>query len=171
MGVKRIPAYVARKVAAFDDERGAVFRGGEEFVDRQSVAVCRRGGVCGGAAGLQPFEGWPAVEGEKHAPGFGLIGLCADEQRVVYNARLDRGMIFGQIGCLEGREPHVSAHEKVTVLHRIEKAAEYLLRTDNKIYAVAEQVGYRDLDYFINRFISIKGCTPTSYRKKNRNHA
>lgn len=54
--------------------------------------------------------------------------------------------------------------------YRIEKAAEYLLRTDDKIYAVAEQVGYRDLDYFINRFISVKGCTPTSYRKKFRNH-
>ena len=54
--------------------------------------------------------------------------------------------------------------------YRIEKAAEYLLRTEDKIYAVAEQVGYRDLDYFINRFISVKGCTPTSYRKKFRNH-
>lgn len=51
---------------------------------------------------------------------------------------------------------------------RIEKATEILLRTDEKVYLVAEEVGYHDLDYFINRFIQIKGCTPTSYRKKAR---
>lgn len=50
--------------------------------------------------------------------------------------------------------------------YRIEKAAEHLLRTDEKIYLVAEKVGYKDLDYFVNKFISIKGCTPTSYRKQ-----
>ena len=52
--------------------------------------------------------------------------------------------------------------------YRIERAAEILLRTDDKIYLVAEEVGYRDLDYFINRFIQSKGCTPTTYRKKTR---
>lgn len=52
--------------------------------------------------------------------------------------------------------------------YRIEKAAELLLRTDKKIYYVAEQVGYHDLDYFINKFISLKGCTPTSFRKRVR---
>lgn len=52
--------------------------------------------------------------------------------------------------------------------YRIERAAELLLRTDEKIYAVAEAVGYHDLDYFINRFIQSKGCTPTTYRKKVR---
>lgn len=54
--------------------------------------------------------------------------------------------------------------------YRIEKAAEYLLRTDDKIYLVAEKVGYHDLDYFINKFISVKGCTPTNYRKKSRGY-
>ena len=52
--------------------------------------------------------------------------------------------------------------------YRIERVAEILLRTDDKIYLVAEEVGYRDLDYFINRFIQSKGCTPTTYRKKTR---
>ncbi|MFR3723743.1 MAG: hypothetical protein ACLTWN_15660 [Blautia producta] len=31
---------------------------------------------------------------------------------------------------------------------------------------MADKVGYRDLDYFINKFIAVKGCTPTNYRKK-----
>lgn len=52
---------------------------------------------------------------------------------------------------------------------RVEKAAEYLLHTDDKIYQVADKVGYRDLDYFINKFIAIKGCTPTNFRKKAKN--
>ena len=51
---------------------------------------------------------------------------------------------------------------------RIEKAAEMLLKTDDKIYAIAEQVGYHDPDYFINKFIAVKGCTPTSYRRNTR---
>lgn len=50
--------------------------------------------------------------------------------------------------------------------YRIEKAANLLSWTDQKVYAIAEQVGYHDLDYFINKFIMLKGCTPTSFRKK-----
>lgn len=52
--------------------------------------------------------------------------------------------------------------------YRIEQAAELLLRTDRKIYEIAEEVGYHDLDYFINRFIAAKGCTPSRFRKKAR---
>lgn len=52
--------------------------------------------------------------------------------------------------------------------YRIEKAAGLLIKTDMKIYEIAEAVGYRDLDYFINRFILEKGCTPTKYRKQMR---
>ncbi len=51
---------------------------------------------------------------------------------------------------------------------RIEKATLLLIHTDKKIYEIADSVGYRDLDYFINRFISMKGCTPARFRKQNR---
>lgn len=50
---------------------------------------------------------------------------------------------------------------------RVDQAAELLLRTDKKVYEIAEEVGYHDLDYFINRFIAVKGCTPSRYRKKS----
>ncbi len=50
--------------------------------------------------------------------------------------------------------------------YRIEQACQLLLRTDKKIYQIAELVGYRDLDYFVNRFISAKGCTPAKFRKQ-----
>lgn len=51
--------------------------------------------------------------------------------------------------------------------YRIEQACIKLLRTDDKIYKVAEDVGYHDLDYFVNRFIDVKGCTPAKFRKQN----
>lgn len=48
---------------------------------------------------------------------------------------------------------------------RIDEAASLLLKTDKRITEIAEEVGYHDTDYFINRFIAIKGCTPSKYRK------
>lgn len=49
---------------------------------------------------------------------------------------------------------------------RVEKAAQLLLETDDKVYKVAEQVGYHDIDYFIDRFVEMKGCTPTKFRRQ-----
>ncbi len=51
---------------------------------------------------------------------------------------------------------------------RLDMAADLLIHTDKKIYQVAEEVGYHNLDYFVNRFISAKGCTPAKYRRKAR---
>ena len=51
--------------------------------------------------------------------------------------------------------------------YRMEQAAIRLLRTNDKIYQIAQDVGYKDLDYFINRFIVYKGCTPAKFRKQN----
>lgn len=52
--------------------------------------------------------------------------------------------------------------------YRMEQAASLLLRTDKRVYEIAEEVGYRNLEYFINRFIATKGCTPAKYRKQSR---
>ena len=50
---------------------------------------------------------------------------------------------------------------------RINEAASLLLKTDKRVAEIAEEVGYHDTDYFINRFIALKGCTPSKYRKNN----
>lgn len=50
--------------------------------------------------------------------------------------------------------------------YRMERASILLIRTDDKIYQIAEAVGYHDLDYFVNRFITAKGCTPAKFRKQ-----
>ena len=52
--------------------------------------------------------------------------------------------------------------------YRIKEAASQLIKTDEKISRIAEDVGYRDLDYFISRFIEQEGCTPSRYRKSAR---
>lgn len=49
---------------------------------------------------------------------------------------------------------------------RVEAAVELLLYSDKKIYEIAEEVGYKDMDYFINKFIALKGCTPAKFRKQ-----
>ncbi|MDR0949755.1 MAG: response regulator [Lachnospiraceae bacterium] len=50
--------------------------------------------------------------------------------------------------------------------YRINEAAVKLISTDHKISQVAEEVGYKDMDYFVSRFIALKGCTPAKYRKR-----
>lgn len=49
---------------------------------------------------------------------------------------------------------------------RILKAAVLLETTDEKIYTIAEQVGFHNTDYFISKFVQEKGMTPTQYRKE-----
>ena len=53
--------------------------------------------------------------------------------------------------------------------YRINEAAKLLLSTDRRIVQIAEDVGYHDSDYFIRKFIEIKGCTPAKYRKNSTN--
>lgn len=50
---------------------------------------------------------------------------------------------------------------------RIRKAAEMLLHTDKRVCEIATDIGYKDLEYFINRFEEVYGATPTRFRKRN----
>jgi two-component system response regulator YesN len=50
---------------------------------------------------------------------------------------------------------------------RIRKAAEIILSSDKKIYEIAVDVGYKNQDYFINKFEEVYGLTPTRFRKRN----
>jgi len=49
--------------------------------------------------------------------------------------------------------------------YRINESALLLMETDEKITKIAEMVGYKDTDYYVRKFIEIKGCTPSKYRK------
>ena len=50
--------------------------------------------------------------------------------------------------------------------YRLEKASELLIKTNDKVCQIAEAVGYNNLDYFINKFVRLKGKTPLQYRKQ-----
>ncbi len=52
---------------------------------------------------------------------------------------------------------------------RINEAASMLLKSDDKISFIAEKVGYKDVDYFIQKFIEQKGITPAKYRRNGGN--
>ena len=51
--------------------------------------------------------------------------------------------------------------------YRIQRAEELLTSTDIRIAEIAENVGYRDSDYFLKKFIEANGCTPSKFRKSN----
>lgn len=51
---------------------------------------------------------------------------------------------------------------------RMEEATRLLTKTDMRIYAIAQEVGFANVDYFINKFMQLKGMTPFQYRKKTR---
>ncbi len=47
---------------------------------------------------------------------------------------------------------------------RLEKAQELLAGTDMRIYAIAEEVGFGKVEYFINKFVQQNNMTPNQYR-------
>ncbi len=51
---------------------------------------------------------------------------------------------------------------------RIECSKELLLHEDMKIYAVAEKVGYKNVDYFHIKFKKYVGMSPAEFRKTNK---
>ena len=51
---------------------------------------------------------------------------------------------------------------------RIKKAMELLKNTDDKIYQISEQVGFRNIDYFYTKFKKFAGISAKEYRKRNK---
>ncbi len=70
------------------------------------------------------------------------------------------------LGQVFRKKYNVSFKDYLTNI-RINEAAKQLIMTDKKINQISEEVGYMDCDYFIRKFIEIKGCTPSKYRKNN----
>lgn len=48
---------------------------------------------------------------------------------------------------------------------RMERAKFLLERTDKRIYEIASEVGFQDIDYFAQVFKKKMGCSPTQYRR------
>ena len=50
---------------------------------------------------------------------------------------------------------------------RVERAKELLLSTDTKVYAIAQRVGYKNVDYFHIKFKKIVNMSPAEFRKEH----
>ncbi|MGT2749565.1 response regulator transcription factor [Streptococcus orisasini] len=51
------------------------------------------------------------------------------------------------------------------IRERMKKAKLLLLTTDLRVYEIAEQVGFEDMNYFSQRFKQVVGMTPRQYKK------
>ena len=51
---------------------------------------------------------------------------------------------------------------------RIQKAAELLESTDEKVSDIGALCGFQEMSYFAKSFREMKGCTPREYRKRHR---
>lgn len=50
---------------------------------------------------------------------------------------------------------------------RVKQAARLLLNSEDSVVSVAENCGFENVSFFIRKFKTIQGCTPSVYRKKN----
>ena len=55
--------------------------------------------------------------------------------------------------------------QEYLIQERMKKAQLLLLTTDLKIYEIADQVGFEDMNYFSQRFKHVVGVTPRQYKK------
>ena len=55
--------------------------------------------------------------------------------------------------------------QEYLIQERMKKAKLLLLTTDLKIYEIADQVGFEDMNYFSQRFKQVVGVTPRQYKK------
>ena len=59
--------------------------------------------------------------------------------------------------------------QEYLIQERMKKAQLLLLTTDLKIYEIADQVGFEDMNYFSQRFKQVVGVTPRQYKKESMN--
>lgn len=107
----------------------------------------------------------------------GLTGYVRDA--VLYMAShygestINVAKIAGAVGISEGHLSHCFKKETgYTVMgwltrYRMKKAVELLSDHRNKVYEVAEKVGYKDIAYFSNTFKKLRVLLHRRYRKNN----
>lgn len=90
-----------------------------------------------------------------------------------YNAPdIGIGSVSSSLGVSEGHLSHVFKKETSYTIsnyitaYRIHMAMELLRDCRNRVYEVAEQVGYRDITYFSSTFKKVTGMTPSEYQKQ-----
>lgn len=80
------------------------------------------------------------------------------------NASLNVFLSEAYLGKLFKDETGESFHNYLNRV-RIEKARDYMLNTDMKIYEICEKTGYESIDYFRKQFRKIMGIGPIEFKK------
>jgi len=87
-----------------------------------------------------------------------------------YHQNLNLRLIAGQIYMNPTYLGHLfKLHEGISFQQyllkiRMERAKELLLNTDKKVYEIAAEVGYREMDWFYKKFREYEGKSPTEFR-------
>jgi two-component system response regulator YesN len=89
----------------------------------------------------------------------GESGMSLSQEQIAQRVALSRGYFAQCFRPITG----ASYHEMLTKL-RIDLAAEWLTSTNDLIYTIAEQTGFRDDKYFSKVFRQHKGVSPSEYR-------
>lgn len=95
--------------------------------------------------------------------------LARERYRQNINLRLIAGEIYlnpTYLGHLFATQEGVSFSQYLLSL-RMESAKRLLRRTDKKIYEIAPEVGYREIDWFYKKFRDYTGMSPGDYREKH----
>ncbi len=145
----------------------------EEILRYISAGAFEEGAVRGSSAHLSRFACAYAEylsQLRKHASS-GILSEIEREIRKNYRENLtlrDLGKKYYINSSYLGqvfRKQYGQSFKDYLSAYRIEEAARQLRSTDKRISQIAEDVGYKDSDYFIRKFIELKGCTPFRYRK------
>ena len=73
----------------------------------------------------------------------------------------------GYLSFIFKKETGMNLNQYIRVF-RMKKAKELLKNTNMKVAQVSENVGFANVSYFCRSFREYYGCSPESYRKRNR---
>ena len=88
----------------------------------------------------------------------------ADSELSLKNLAFQLGFSPSYLSVLIKKELGVPFQDYL-IQERMKKAKLLLLTTDLKIYEIAEQVGFEDMNYFSQRFKQVVGLTPRQFKK------
>lgn len=54
------------------------------------------------------------------------------------------------------------------IKYRLKRAAKLLVSTDGSVYSISKDTGFENVSYFCRCFKDLFGCTPSTYREKNK---
>ena len=92
----------------------------------------------------------------------------ADSELSLKNLALQLGFSPSYLSVLIKKELGLPFQDYL-IQERMKKAKLLLLTTDLKIYEIAEQVGFEDMNYFSQRFKQVVGLTPRQFKKGEEN--